>query len=312
MCLGPVSRARAMEGVDKMHAGSFVSRRRFLGNLASGAALGAAAGPAFGAEKKRWAMRMSTSSVHYGSLPIEQACERIANLGFEAIDIWANFGKCKHLDDAAERLGAEGLKQLLSKHKLKVNAFSIYTTGYEPYAELLGKVGGGVAVRGSQGGEPAPEDLTKRMKAFIEGLKPSIELAEEHDSYLAIENHGNALLHTHDSLKAFVDINTSKRLGVALAPFHLQSINAPIPEAIRTVGKQILFFYAWQNQPGIAQLPGHGPTDFTPSIKALAEIGYRRYVNPFMHQELEPDAMSAALKKSRECLMNCYEKAVGK
>ena len=294
-----------------MVAGNPMNRRRFVKGTAC--ALSAAAAPslALGAEKKKWTMRLSTSSVHYGSLTIEQTCERIAGLGFEAIDIWANFGKCKHLGDVAKRLGAEGLKELLAKHKLKLNAFSIYTTGYEPYAELLGKVGGGVAVRGSQGGEPSPEELTSRMKAFLEGLKPLAELAEKHDSYVAIENHGGALLHTLDSFKAFADLNQSKRLGVALAPFHLQTIDVPIPDAIRAVGKQLFFFYAWQKQPGTGQLPGHGPTDFTPSIQALAEIDYKWYVNPFMHHEPEPDAMSEALDKSRKYLLDCYGKAVG-
>lgn len=58
----------------------------------------------------QWRMHMSTSSVQFGALPIEQACERIAALRFEAIDIWSSFDHCRHLDDAAERLGADGLR----------------------------------------------------------------------------------------------------------------------------------------------------------------------------------------------------------
>ena len=69
--------------------------------------------------------------------------------GFEAIDIWSAHQGCPHLDDVAKRLGSEGLKELLAKNKLKLFAFSVYSGGYERYAELLGKAGGGVAVRGS-------------------------------------------------------------------------------------------------------------------------------------------------------------------
>ena len=61
------------------------------------------------------------------------------------------------------------------------------------YADLLGKVGGGVAVQGSAG-KCKPEELTTRMAEFMERCKPLVELAEETNSYLAIENHGNALL----------------------------------------------------------------------------------------------------------------------
>ena len=258
---------------------------------------------------KKWRMRLSTSSIHFMELPIEQACERIAQLGFKAIDIWSAHQGCPHLDDATERLGAEGLKKLLAKHKLKLFAFSVYSGGYERYAELLGKAGGGVAVRGS-GPACKPEELTARMRQFIEDLKPLAELAEKHNSYLAIENHGNALLCSLDSFKAFVDINTSPRLGIALAPYHIQSLKASVPEAIRICGRQLLFFYAWQHYPDSGQLPGVGPTDMIPWIQALADIRYRGYVNPFMHGHPEADVMATNLAKARDYLKNCHRKSM--
>jgi hypothetical protein len=59
---------------------------------------------------KKWQMRLSTSSIHFMQLPIERACEQIAKLDFEAIDIWSAHEGCPHLDDVAGRLGAEGQK----------------------------------------------------------------------------------------------------------------------------------------------------------------------------------------------------------
>jgi len=257
--------------------------------------------------KKPWRMKLSTSSIHFMQLPIEQACEQIANLGFEAIDIWSAHEGCPHLDDVLNRLGPEGLKKLLKQHKLKLCAFSVYRGGYPKYAELLGKVGGGVAVRGST--RPCkPEELTAKMKQFLEGLKPLADLAEKYNSYLAIENHGNALLDSLDSFKAFVDLNRSKRLGIAMAPYHLQKIKASVPEAIRICGKQLFFFYAWQHAPNEKQLPGVGPTDMTPWIKALAQIKYPRYVNPFMHGHPKTEVMVKNLKTSRDYLQQCYRK----
>jgi len=287
------------------------TRRDLLKIIGLGAAAGIAAPvlPAWAqkAGKKKWRMRLSTSSIHFMQLPIEQACERIAKLGFEAIDIWSAHEGCPHLDDVAKRLGPEGLKKLLAKHKLKLFAFSVYQGGYKRYAELLGKAGGGVAVQGSAG-PCKPEELTTRMRQFIEGLKPLVELAEKYNSYLAIENHGNALLCSLDSFKAFVDVNTSPRLGIALAPYHIQTLKASVPEAIRICGKQLFFFYAWQRYPDAKQLPGVGPTDMTPWIQALADIRYRGYVNPFMHGHPKADVMTANLAKSRDYLKNCYGK----
>jgi sugar phosphate isomerase/epimerase len=291
--------------------GICLNRRNFLKVLGAGCAAGIAAPvlPALArkAAKKKWRMKLSTSSIHFMKLPIEQVCGRIVNLGFEAIDIWSAHEGCPHLDDVAKRLGADGLKKLLAKCKLKLFAFSVYQGGYRRYAELLGKAGGGVAIQGSTG-PCKPEELTSRMRQFIENLKPLVELAEENKSYLAIENHGNALLNSLDSLKAFVDVNTSKRLGIALAPYHIQVLKASVPEAIHICGKQLLFFYAWQHYGDSQQLPGIGPTDMTPWIRALADIRYRGYVNPFMHGHPEADVMAANLAKSRDYLKACYEK----
>lgn len=242
-------------------------------------------------------LRLSTSSIHFKELSIEKACEQIARLGFEGVDIWCAYDKCPHLDDVAARLGPDGLKALLARHKLKLFSFSVYIGGYAKYAELLGRAGGGVAIQGSAA-PCKPAELTAKMKAFLEELKPLIELAEKQNSYLAIENHGNALLDSPDSFKAFTDLNRSPRLGLALAPYHLQAIGAPVDEVIRIAGRQLFFFYAWQKQDGLNQLPGHGPADFKPWLKVLADADYRGYVNPFMHGHLESDAMAAALSKS--------------
>ena len=257
-----------------------------------------------------WKMQLACSSINFSSLPIEQAVERIAALGFDAIDIWSAYVGCPHLDDALNRLGADGLVGLLKKHELDLYSFSVYVGGYARYAELLGKVGGGVAVRGS--GRPSdPADLPKSMKQFLEGLKPELELAEKYDSYLAIENHsGKSLLNYMDSIKAFTDLNDHPRLGIALAPYHIQINGESVEEAIKTCGKQLLFFYAWQHAPDTGQLPGIGPTDCRPWLKALAAVEFRYPVTPFMHHEPEPDEMAEVMAKSRDYLKSSYSAVI--
>lgn len=256
-------------------------------------------------------MRLSCSSINFAALPIEKAVERIAQLGFDAVDVWSAHAGCPHLDDVLDRLGPERLRELLEENRLELYAFSVYQGGYPKYAELLGKAGGGVAVRGSAGPCP-PEELTRRMREFVDGLAPELELAEKYDSYLAIENHGHALVNSLDSIRAFVDLAADHpRLGLALAPYHIQSYRGSVPEAIRIAGDKLFFFYAWQQGQGTAQLPGIGPVDCTPWLAALAELNYPWPVNPFMHHEPEPDAMAAALTKSCEYLNQCYRRVTG-
>lgn len=287
-----------------------IGRRSFLGLVGTTVALrrirAASTGlPAEPMDAPAWRMQLSASSICFSELPIEQACERIAGLGFEAIDIWSAHEGCPHLDDVASRLGPEGLKELLAKHKLKLCGFSVYQGGYARYAELLGRAGGGVAIQGSA---PAcePQELKARMHQFLESLKPLVGLAEKHNSYLAIENHGDALLDSLDSLEAFVEINTSPRLGIALAPYHLQGRQASVPQAIRICGSQLFFFYAWQQQADLRQLPGVGSTDIKAWVRALADLRYRGYVNPFMHGHPGTDIMAENLAVARDYLKDCH------
>lgn len=292
----PMSR-REGEMSEPRH-GRGLTRRRFLGIGAMAAV--PAAGLSSGAG---WKMRLSTSSIQFMRLPIEKACERIATLGFEAIDIWSAHAGCPHLDDVQNRLGAHGLMELLQKHALKLCAFSVYSGGYPKYAKLLGDVGGGLAIRGSTKPPAHAGEIQSQIRAFIESLKPELELCERFNGCLCIENHGNALLDSLDSFKAFADQNVSPRLGIALAPYHLQRAGISVPEAIAACGRHLKFFYAWQNAEGLGQLPGHGPADFRPWLDALRQQNYGGYVNPFMHHEPEPDAMSQALKRAKESLI---------
>ena len=176
----PVEQAEpATHGVPRPSPGTRMldgtTRREFLATAAPGAAVSAATPSiwtpqAMGAEPKPWTIRLSASSINFQHLPVEQACQRIAELGFEAVDIWSAHDGCPHLDDVLDRLGPEGLRSVLAEHKLKLFSFSVYRGGYQRYAELLGEVGGGVAVRGSTG-PCEPNELVPRMRDFLKSLQ---------------------------------------------------------------------------------------------------------------------------------------------
>ena len=248
-----------------------------------------------------WLMRLSTSSIHYQTLPIEQACARIAALGFQAIDIWSAHAGCPHLDDVAQRWAPRDsgrcwpntncnfVRSPCTRAAIR-GMRNCWATWAAPWP--CGAVPDRVLRRSSA-----------RMAEFLESLKPELELAERYQSRLAIENHGQSLLDSLDSLKAFVDLNRSPRLGVALAPYHVQALGESVEQAIAACGSQLFYFYAWQHGSGTDQLPGLGPTDFTPWLATFAQIDYRGYVNPFMHGELSPDEMSALLARSRDYLI---------
>jgi sugar phosphate isomerase/epimerase len=304
---------------------SDISRRIFVAG-AAGATFTRAPAPA------GWRMRLSTSSVLFNSLPIEEACRRIADAGYDAVDLWQGERfKANHLDEALERLGPDGLKALLERNRLKLCSFTCFYIGIERYAGMLGEAGGGdglyireskyYGTSGASYGATRPTDsagLRRQIREVIESLKPSLELAEKHDFQVAIENHSSAILNSVDSFKAFLEYASHPRLWIALAPYHLQRDGIPVEQVIALIGKRMRFLYAWQNEPEVKQLPGFGSTDFTPWLKALAEVDYRGYVNPFMHENLRAapgerqgmpaDEMSKSVIASRRYLERCRGK----
>lgn len=302
-----------------------ITRRRFLGSAAGcGAAMSvlpmSGCGSVLKFGKKKWKMKLATSSVMFDKLPIEQVCERAERIGVDALDIWGPFKyhktHCDHLEDVKKRLGGKGLRELMGKHKLEVAAFTLYLNcRFSDYWEMIRDYGGGVIVRSDRAKRSSPEDMTKNMKAFFEGLKPEIELAEKSNSILAIENHGGGLLNPIESFKAFVELNPNpKRVGIAFAPYHLQGYETPMTEFVKVAGPQMKFFYAWQRQgkknPTSHQLPGFGAVDFTPWLQALADVKYAQYLSIFLHGHGPADEMEVNVSKSRDYLLDCYGKTV--
>jgi len=268
-----------------------MTRRRLLASAAA-MPLGRAA------ESKP--MRLSTSSLLFWQSSIKEACRRIAKLGFEGVDIWSAFAHCTHLEQAKAELGAAGTRKLLAETGLDLTAITVYWSGYEPFAPMLHDMGGGLVVRNSEATEKPSSSVTANLKVFLESLKPEIELAERYNGRIAVENHSSPtrLLNRLDSFKAFVDLNHSPRVGIALAPYHIQRNEESVEEVIRACGKQLWFVYAWQLGKLTEQLPGIGPADFRPWVEALRSIGYTGYLNVFMHGEIEPTEMEAALARS--------------
>jgi sugar phosphate isomerase/epimerase len=293
---GPCLTARVAEG------DSTFSRRRFL------AAAAASAGGAHTTIAAEWPLRLSTSSILFWQFGIREACRRIARLGFQAVDIWSAFAHCTHLEEAKANLGPAGTKKMLADSALGLCAITVYWSGYAPFAEMLGQMGGGVVVRNSEATEKPSAGVTANIKVFLESLKPEIELAEKYNGKIAVENHSGPtrLLNRLDSFKAFVDLNRSRHVGIALAPYHVQRNQESVEDVVRTCGNQLLYFYAWQLGKGLDQLPGHGPVDCTPWLEALRAANYRGFLNVFMHGEIEPADMEAALKKSMEYLKQCH------
>ena len=260
-----------------------IPRRQFLQSLAVAATVPLIARAA---AREAFRLRYVLSSALYGEMPLDVILPEVAKTGSEAIDIW-----CRVHGNQREQIaemGDDAFSALLSRHRVKLGVSTRYPlgpTGLGDEMKWMKKFGGGVIVTGSGGPKGLPvAELKAAMQGFFERMKPHVATAEANGVTIAIENHGNSLLHHPDSLRYFAEFNRSAHLGVALAPHHLHPWIEQLPTLIRDLGaKQIPFMYFQEHSEGISQkvakeielrqLPGFGGgLDYRPVIKALAAV----------------------------------------
>jgi sugar phosphate isomerase/epimerase len=306
-----------------------IPRRQFLHSLAVAATVPLVARAA---AREPLRLRYILASALYGEMPLDVILPEVTKTGSEAIDIW-----CRVHGNQREQIaemGDDAFSALLSRHRVKLGVSTRYPlgpTGLGDEMKWMKKFGGGVIVTGSGGPKGLPvAELKAAMQGFFERMKPHVAAAEANGVTIAIENHGNSLLHHPDSLRYFAEFNRSAHLGVALAPHHLHPWIEQLPALIRDLGaKQIPFMYFQEHSEGISkkvakeielrQLPGFGGgLDYRPVIKALADIRYTGLVEIFMHPTprgipILPTVpeITAAINRSRDYIERCRREGVG-
>lgn len=234
-------------------------------------------------------------SCMYGETPVAKILPEVARTGAGALDIWPRpHGNQR---EQLEEMGLDAFQALLDKHEVQLGCITQYKLG--PFglqhemtiAQHFGcktMVTGGSGPRGLKGPE-----LKAAVKAFVEKMKPHLEVAENTQVTIAIENHGNNLIESPDSLKWLAELRPSENLAIALAPYHLPQDERLLANLIRTLGESIEVFYAWQHGMGchvklpkeqeLLQMPGRGKLNFAPLMQALADIKYSGWTEIFMH-----------------------------
>lgn len=231
----------------------------------------------------------------YGTLPLSEILPQVAAASSTHLDIWPRV----HGDqrEQVEAMGHDAFAELLQQHSVQLGIstrFDLGPFGLQDEMAFASKFGARMLVCGSKG----PKDLTGNdlraaVKEFAELLRPHIAAAAEHGVTIGIENHGNALIESPDSMKWLLEFTQSPHLGIALAPYHLPNDAALVAQLIRDLGDGLSLFYGWQHGMGchdklpkdqeLMQLPGRGTMDFRPLLQALKDIDYSGWTEIFMH-----------------------------
>lgn len=270
-----------------------MNRRKFLANTFVGGLLGTTFGA--NASGRAWSPNYMLASCMYGYLYIGEILPEVAKTGATAIDLWPK--KHGNQREQLTDLGEELFSSLLRKHNVTLGCMTQYPLGPFKLTDemhLAQRLGCQTIVTGGEGPKGlSGADLRKAVADFVEKMKPHLEVAEETNVTIAIENHASNLFETADSLRYLAEYRPSKKLAVALAPYHLPQNSEDLATLIRDIGPAIEVFYAWQHGHGcmtklpkaeeLLQMPGRGDLDFGPILKALSDIQYSRWVEIFMH-----------------------------
>lgn len=272
-----------------------ITRRQFCVTTALATAQCALGSRALGAEPSAFEFKYLLGSCLYGYQPLADIVPEVRKTGATAIDIWPKVhgNQREQLDE----LGEEKFVALLNEHDVTLGCITQYPLGpfgLQDEMRLASRLGCRTIVTGGKGPAGLTGAAVKQAVAdFVEQMKPHLAVAEEVGVTIAIENHANNLIESPDSLKWLVELRGSEKLCIALAPYHLPQDTKLLSDLIRTLGKSIAVFYAWQHGNGchmkqpkeqeLLQMPGRGELDFAPLLAALRDINYSGWTEIFMH-----------------------------
>jgi len=302
-------------------------RRRFCQLIAGGIASCASSGSLLARAAQDFKLRYILGSCMYGTTPLTEIVPEVAKIGADAIDIWPRIHGNQR--EQIEAMGHDAFAELLRQHDVRLGILTRYDLGpfgLESELAFAEKFSAPMIVTGSKG----PKGLTgielkSAVRRFVDEMQPHIDAAERHGVTIAIENHGNALIDSPDSLRWLAEMTGTRPLGIALAPYHLPQDSAQIARLIRDIGDRLVHFYAWEHGQGcfeklpkeqeLMQMPGRGTLDFVPVLAALKQIDYRGWTEIFMHPVprgnpiLDTTAhVTAEINRAREHLTGCLKR----
>ena len=299
-----------------------IGRRDFL--AASAVTAATLTTPTLALAAPKFKPKYILGSCMYGYTRVNDIVPEVAKVGATALDIWPKVhGNQREQLDA---MGEEKFAALLKQYDVTLGSITQYKLGpfgLQEEMQLAQRLGCKMIICGGSGPKNLKgKELKAAVGAFVEKLQPHLAVAEETGVTLAIENHGNNLIDSPDSLKWLAELRTSNNLGIAFAPYHLKQDEELQSDLILTLGDSIKMFYAWQHGMGchvklpkeqeLLQMPGRGDLDFVPLFAALQNIKYEGWTEIFMHPVprgipiLDTTAeVTAEINRSRKYITKC-------
>ncbi len=275
-----------------------MKRRNFIKTVAGAAAPAWTAATNTANAADGFKFKYIVGSSMFGELPLSEIFPLMSEMKTEYIDIWPR--KHGNQREQVEEMGHDKFAAMLKQNGVKLGCSTRYDLGpfgLQDEMKVVSKLGGDLLVCGGSGPKKLKgTELKAAVKVFAEKMKPQIAAAEKNGVVIGMENHGNNIMDSADSLKWFIEFTDSKHAGIALAPYHLENLGMDakaLAKLVEDLGDRLAMFYAWQHGMGcmkkmpkeeeLMQMPGRGKLDFGPIVAALKKMNFKGYTEIFMH-----------------------------
>jgi sugar phosphate isomerase/epimerase len=183
-----------------------MNRRRFLAAGSTAAAWSLASPRAFAAPASPFRFMLASSL--YGELSLDVILPEVRKTGADRIDLWPR--KHGNQREQVDEMGVAAFRQKLEQHQVRLGCSTRYDLGPFGLADEMAFVsglGGDLLVTGGRGPKDLEgAELKQAVRKFAEQLKPHAARAREHKVRVAIENHGNNLIDSPDSIKWLAEL----------------------------------------------------------------------------------------------------------
>lgn len=275
--------------------------------------------------------KIGCGTVSFRNQPLDEAMERIARAGYEYVETQATAPFCPHVDPwkddpqkfsrRARELGFKGVSLLWAKH----GAILPDPQCVEGITQAIrwASAAGIPIVAAGDGMKPEGMSDVDALKLMGERLAPIMEVADEHQVYLAIEPHGTFSL-TADGLKQIMALSDSKWLGINYDTANVHRATyvetvagayswTPYGESndevatLREVIDRVVHVHVKDVKGDECVVLGQGDVDVKGCVDVLLEYGYDGLFSLETEGDFDAEQGQKLIEDSREYLVKILE-----
>ncbi len=278
-------------------------------------------------------MRLAYSSNAYMKFPVEETIARIADLGYQGLELLADAPHAWPPDLSPDKIRA--IRDCIERHNLaisNVNGFMLnaiadprnpywHPSWIEPDRDYravrrehtkrvlrLAKELQAPSMQTEPGG-PLDQNQSRRAAAdvFYDGIMPCVELAEDLEIFLLIEPEPGLLIETFEQYLEFADRLDSPWVGLNFDVGHAFCVgqdpqNWIAPMAPHTKHYHIEDIAASRRHEHL--VPGRGAIDFPAVVGEIVKTGYNGWITVELYPYIDnPDAAGREAKTFLEDIM---------